>query len=74
MVIERMEGLACLEHHEVGHVHDIVDAADADLFERRAQPIGTRTDLHPAHDPGDVARTQVRVFDAHGHQIFSSRF
>ena len=34
MIIKRVQRLADFEHHVIRHVHDVVDAADADFFQR----------------------------------------
>ena len=46
MIIERVQRLADFQHHVIRHVHHVVDAADADLLQRRAQPVRAGTDLH----------------------------
>src|SRR3979409_847171 len=53
-----MRGLAELEHHEVGDVHDVVDGTNADGLDFRAQPIGTRSDFAT----GDLACGIKRTF------------
>src|SRR5262245_28569220 len=64
-----MDRLTDFEHHIIGRVHDVVDAANAELFQDRAQPVRAGADLHAAYNPGDVARAKFRVFDAHRDQV-----
>ena len=34
MIIERVQRLADFQHHKIRDIHDVVDAADADFFQR----------------------------------------
>ena len=43
--VERMRRLAKLEHDEVRDIDDIVDRANPDTLDLRAQPLRTRSDL-----------------------------
>ena len=70
VIIKRVQRLADFEHHVVGHIHHVVDAADADLLQRALQPIRARGDLHAAHHARRVTRAQLRIFDPHRHQFF----
>ncbi len=65
MVVERVQRLAGLKHHVVGHVNDVVDAADTNPLERVAQPTRTGADLHAANDSGIVTRAMFRVVKPH---------
>ena len=40
MIIKGVQWLADFQHDEIGHVHDVVDAADADFFQRRRSQSG----------------------------------
>ena len=73
MIIERVQRLADLQHHVVRHVHDVVDAADADLLQRVAQPVRAGANLHAVHHARRVARTQLRILEAHRHAIVDER-
>ena len=68
-IVEGVERLAGLEHHVVRDVDDVVDAAETDLLERGAQPIGAGPDLHALHDASGVARAEVRRLQPHGDEV-----
>ena len=69
MIIKRVQRLAGFQHDVIRHVHDVADAADADFFQRVAQPIRARPDLHAFDDARGVTRTKLRVFNADGDAI-----
>src|SRR6185312_12096016 len=69
VIIESVQRLADFHHHEIGDVHDVVDAADADFFQRGAQPIGAGADLHAFDDARGVARAEFGVIDADGNEV-----
>ena len=73
MIIERVQRLAGFEHDVIRHVHDVVDAADADFFQRRAQPIRAGPNLHAFDDARRVTRAKFGVFDAHGDEIVTAQ-
>jgi hypothetical protein len=55
LVVEGVEGLAGLEHHVIGDVDHIVDAAQPDFFEGRLQPVRAGADFDAANDAGGVS-------------------
>ena len=62
--IERVDRVAVLEHqHEVGHVDDVVDRAQAEHVQAVAQPERRRRRLHAVDDAARVARAASRVGD-----------
>ena len=61
--VEGVQGLAELEHDEVGHVDDVVDRALADGPETVLQPPGRGADGHLAQDAGHVPGASLGVFD-----------
>ncbi len=65
--IEGVERLAELEHHQVGDVHDVVDAALARGLEARRQPGRRRRDAHAPHDARRVAVAAGAVLDLDAH-------
>ena len=65
MVVERVQRLAGLEHHVIGHIDDVVDAADADPLERVAQPTRAGADRHAANDARVVARAVLGIVEPH---------
>ena len=56
MEIKRMQRLANLEHDVIGYIHDIVDAANADFFQRPLEPLGAGRDPHSLNNPRRVPR------------------
>ena len=58
-----MQGLPQLHHHEVGHIHDIVDRAEPHRFQLPPHPEGRRSDPDMFDDPGRVAWTEIGIFD-----------
>lgn len=67
--IERVQRLAELEHHEVRHVDDVVDAAHPCGFELVDDPLGRRRHAHAAHDAGRVTRAARAIFDRDAHVL-----
>ncbi len=67
MIIERVERLAHFEHHKVGDVHHVVDAADADFLEVLLEPIGAGSHFDAPHDARGVTRAQFGIFQPHVH-------
>ena len=55
MVVEGVQRLAGLEHHVVGDVDNVVDAANADPLECVAQPARAGANRHAANDARVVA-------------------
>ena len=53
-VVKGVHGLAVLQHHVVGDVHDVVDGADAHAPQPLPHPLGGGGDLHVPHHPGGV--------------------
>ena len=64
-----MQRLARFQHHVVGHIYHVVDAADAHLLQGALQPIRAGCDLHAADHAGSVARAQLAIFDPHRHRL-----
>ena len=58
-VVKGVHGLAVLQHHVVGDVHDVVDGADAHAPQPLPHPLGGGGDLHVPHHPGGVPGHQV---------------
>ena len=58
-VVEGVHGLAVLQHHIVGDVHDVVDGADAHAPQPLPHPLGGGADLYVPHHPGGVPGHQV---------------
>ena len=65
VVVERVQRLASLEHHVVCDIDDVIDAADADSFERVAEPARAGADRHAAKDARVVARAVLGVVEPH---------
>ena len=63
VVIERVERLAALQQHVVGHVDDIIDRTQPQSLQNLFQPYRARANLHAANQSRGVARTQVRRFN-----------
>ena len=64
--VKGVQRLAGEHHHVVGDVDDVVVRAHAQGIEALDHPVGRRTDLHVAHDAGDVAVAQALVGDLDG--------
>ena len=58
-IVKGVHGLAILQHHIVGDVHDVVDGAHAHAAQPLPHPLGGGGDLHVAHHAGGVAGAQV---------------
>ena len=56
LVVERVHGLAALEHHVVRHVHEQTKRAHAARLEALGHEIGRGAVLDARHDAGRVAR------------------
>ena len=69
VVVERVQRLAGLEHHIVGDIHHVADAAHPHLLEGGPEPVRARADLDALDDAGHVARAQVRCLEADANQI-----
>ena len=63
--VEGVQRLAEFEHDPVGHIHHVVDGAQADGFEVALEPGRAGADFHAAHGGGGVIRA-VRRGDAQG--------
>ena len=61
VVVEGVERLPHLQHHEVGDVDDVVDRPRAVGGEPLPQPAGRRADRDAGDDAADVARAEVGV-------------
>ena len=59
--VKGMQRLTGEHHHVVGNVDDVVVRAHAQGVEALDHPVGRRTDLHVAHDAGDIAVAQALV-------------
>ena len=66
--VEGVHGLAVLQHHIVGDIHNVVDGTDAGVPEPLAHPRGRGPDLHVLHQAGGVAGAEVGILnvDIHG--------
>ena len=62
--VERVHGLAVLEHDVVGNIDDVVDRAHAAVAQALAHPRRGRRDLDVAHHARGVARAERRIVDA----------
>ena len=69
--VKRMQRLTGFHHHEVRHIHDIVDRTNAHLLEATAQPSRTRANLHAPNGAGVVARAKIRIIELHGHNALN---
>ena len=58
-VVKGVHGLAVLQHHIVGDVHDVVDGTDAHAPQPLPHPLGRGGDLHVPHHPGGVPGHQI---------------
>ena len=67
--VEGVKRLASEVHHVVGDVDHIVDGSGAGGNHTARKPLGAGTNLHVAYHAGRVARAELRVIDAHVHQI-----
>src|SRR5204862_7844085 len=73
VVIKGMQWLADFEHHEIGYVDDIADAANANLLQASLQPGRAWADFYAARNAGDVPRAKFRVLNLDSHQGGSFR-
>ncbi len=55
--IKGVQGLTGFHEHEVRHIHNVVDAAQADGFQGLPQPVRRGPHFHVANDTGGVIRT-----------------
>ena len=62
-----MQGLAQLEQHEIGDVHQVVLGIDARGAKAVLHPLGRRTDLAARDRNADVAGSGLGIFDADRH-------
>ena len=69
LVVEGMEGLARLEHHVIGDIDHIVDAAEPNLFESRFQPGRAGSDFNAPNDAGGVSGAEVGGIQPHGDEV-----
>src|SRR6185369_9238251 len=63
--VKGMRRLAKLQHHEIRDVDDVVDRANADALNFRAQPLWAGTDFHTFHSTQREKRTFARCRDSH---------
>src|SRR5699024_9073654 len=68
-VVKGVHGLAVLQHHIVGDVHDVVDGTHAHGAQPLPHPLGGGGDLHVAHHPGGVPGAQVAGGGLHVQQL-----
>ncbi len=66
VAVKRVERLAGFEHHEISHIHHVVDAAQTDLLQSVLQPVGAGPNLHAADHARGVTGTKLGVVDADG--------
>ena len=71
--VEGMERLASEVHHIVGDVDHVVDGSGAGGNHAAREPLGAGANLHVAHHTGRVARAELRIIDAHVHQVVGVR-
>ena len=74
VIIERVQRLADFEHHEVGYINHVADAAYADLFQHRPKPVRARTDLHAFQNARRVTRAKPGVVNPHHDRLFAVGF
>ena len=67
--VEGVHGLAVLQHHVVGDVHDVVDGPDAGVAQPLAHPGGGGLDPDVLHEAGGVAGAEVGVLDVDVHGV-----
>ncbi len=68
-VIEGVDGVAELEHHEVGDVDDVVDGADPEALQAVFEPQGRRADRDVDDGGRAVGRAALEVVDGDAHEI-----
>ena len=61
--VKGVQRLTGEHHHVVGDVDDVVVRAHAQGVEALDHPVGRRTDLHVAHDAGNIAVAEALVGD-----------
>ena len=61
--VKGVQRLTSEHHHVVGDVDDVVVRAHAQGVEALDHPVGRRTDLHVAHDAGNIAVAEALVGD-----------
>ncbi len=66
VTVKRVERLAGFEHHEISHIHHVVDAAQTELLQSVFQPIGAGRYLHAPDQARGVTGTKLSVVDADG--------
>jgi hypothetical protein len=71
VVVEGVQGLTGFEHHEVGDIDHVIDAAQADLFKDQAQPIRAGSNPNTADHAGGVAGAEVGILEADADEIGS---
>ena len=71
--VEGVERLAELEHHEVGHVDDVVDGADPGGAQAPLHPSRRRSDSDVLDDPHGETRTPARVLDPDADPVLDRR-
>ena len=67
--VEGVHGLAVLQHHVVGDVHDVVDGPDAGVAQPFPHPGGGGLDPDVLHEAGGVAGAEVGVLDVDVHGV-----
>ena len=67
--VEGVHGLAVLQHHVVGDVHDVVDGPDAGVAQPFPHPGGGGLDPDVLHEAGGVAGAEVGVLDVDVHRV-----
>ena len=70
MKIKGVQRMARFEHDVIGDIDDVVDRAQAGLFQSGTQPRRAGADLDAAQDARRVTRAKFRFLDAHGQQLF----
>ena len=64
--IKGMQGLSQFHHHEIGHIHYIVDRTKPHRLQPLSHPEGGRSDPDILDDPRRIPRTEVRIEDGNG--------
>ena len=73
IVVERVDRMPELEHHEVGDINDVADAPRPDASQGGCQPRGRRSDRHIGDDSGYVPWAAEGILDLHGGHLGGRR-
>ena len=67
--VEGVERLVVLQHHEIGHVHNVADGTQPGPRQPFLQPLRRRADADAVNDRGGVAVAQVGVGDGNANPL-----